>query len=399
MSKNFISVFLRDILESVSRSEIVEPQKTYRILGAHWYAKGLYIKDIKDGSLIQAKTVYKVKENDFVYNRLFAWKGSFAIATENNDNCYVSNEFPCFIVNSEIVDRKYLWLYFSRKSAWNEALGLSSGGTPTSRNRLKENKFLSMKISLPPLEQQRRIVAKVEELAGKIEEARSLREQTNKLTKAFFTSASTKILSNNSTHGYLSDVLLEKPKNGWSPRRDNLPTGIPVLSLGAVTGFDYNGTEFKRTSEYVDENAHYWLEKGDFLITRSNSPELVGHAAIYDGNPSPCIYPDLMMRLQINESKADPRFVHFWLTCTPVRDYIKRNAKGTSPSMKKISQGIVMKIPFPEGITLSEQQHIVDYLDRLKNKVDEMKRLREQSLQEINALLPSILDKAFKGEL
>ena len=58
-----------------------------------------------------------------------------------------------------------------------------------------------------------------------------------------------------------------------------------------------------------------------------------------------------------------------------------------------------MKIPFPEGITLSEQQRIVAYLDYLQSKVDEMKRLREKSLQEINALLPSILDKAFKGEL
>lgn len=48
---------------------------------------------------------------------------------------------------------------------------------------------------------------------------------------------------------------------------------------------------------------------------------------------------------------------------------------------------------------LSEQQEIVTYLDNLQTQIDEMKRLRQESLKELNALLPAILDKAFKGEL
>src|SRR5207249_8193310 len=109
-------------------------------------------------------------QEDFVYNRLFAWKGSFAVATEANAGCYVSNEFPCFAIDQDRADAKFLWRYFSRASPWEEALGLSAGGTPTSRNRLKEEKFLSMEIPIPPLPQQRRIVARIEELAAKIHE-------------------------------------------------------------------------------------------------------------------------------------------------------------------------------------------------------------------------------------
>ena len=71
---------------------------------------------------------------------------------------------------------------FSRQSAWNEALGLSYGATPTSRNRLKERDFFAMKVPLPPLEDQRRIVAKIEHLAAKIDEVHGLRAKS--LTEA-----------------------------------------------------------------------------------------------------------------------------------------------------------------------------------------------------------------------
>jgi len=168
-------ISLAEVLKSVSRPERVEPEKTYRILGAHWYAEGLYVKDTLLGSQIRADKVFRVEEGDFVYNRLFAWKGSFAVATESNSGCYVSNEFPCFTINDDRADANFLWRYFSRVSAWEEALGLSTGGTPTSRNRLKEEKFLAMMIPLPPLSEQRRIVSRIEELAAKINEARGLR--------------------------------------------------------------------------------------------------------------------------------------------------------------------------------------------------------------------------------
>jgi hypothetical protein len=67
MSKNFPMVLLGEVLVPVSRPEPVNPNNMYHILGAHWYAKGLYVKDIKSGSGIQADKVYRVERDDFVY--------------------------------------------------------------------------------------------------------------------------------------------------------------------------------------------------------------------------------------------------------------------------------------------------------------------------------------------
>jgi type I restriction enzyme S subunit len=134
-------------------------------------------------------------------------------------------------------------------------------------------------------------------------------------------------------------------------------------------------------------------------MTRSNTPELVGHAALYDGTPERGIYPDLMMRVPVDKEKANKRFVWYWLQTPLVRDYIQANAKGTSPTMKKIAQGTVMGIPFPVTLPLPEQRRIVAYLDDLQARVDQLKALQAQTAAELDALLPSILDKAFKGEL
>ena len=103
------------LLTRVSREEAVAADQRYDILGAHWYAKGLYTKETKFGSEIAAAKVYRVVEGDFVYNRLFAWKGSFALASTENNGCYVSNEFPCFAVNQDRLEPQFLFRCFSRE--------------------------------------------------------------------------------------------------------------------------------------------------------------------------------------------------------------------------------------------------------------------------------------------
>ena len=81
----------------------------------------------------------------------------------------------------------------------------------------------------------------------------------------------------------------------------------------------------------------------------------------------------------------------------PMRDNIEATAKTTS-GIWKINQGHVasFSVPLPP---LSEQRRIVSYLDELKGKVDSLMRMQAETAAEIDALLPSVLDRAFKGQL
>ena len=105
------------------------------------------------------------------------------------------------------------------------------------------------------------------------------------------------------------------------------------------------------------------------------------------------------MRLEVNGQIAYNRFVQYWLRSAPVREYIRRMAKGTSPTMKKISQETVMNIPFPSSLSLQQQHQLVEYIDDLDRRVNKLKCLQSETSAELEALLPSILDRAFKGEL
>jgi type I restriction enzyme S subunit len=134
----------------VKRPETVIPEKKYRILGMSWYAKGLYIKYEKSGHEIKATSVYRVEKGDFVYNRLFAWKGSFAEVQDETHDCYVSNEYPCFKVTDNRIVPGYLWSYFAQPELWEYIERLSTGTTSTSRLRLKEARLKKFQIPLPP---------------------------------------------------------------------------------------------------------------------------------------------------------------------------------------------------------------------------------------------------------
>ena len=69
---------LAEILQDrLSRPERVDPEKTYRILGAALVRRGTLCEGHLAGSQIRADKVF-AEEGDFVYNDLFAWKGSFA---------------------------------------------------------------------------------------------------------------------------------------------------------------------------------------------------------------------------------------------------------------------------------------------------------------------------------
>ena len=389
----------KEILTRVERKITLDDAATYETVGVRWYGRGAFVRDRLLGMDIKRKQQWIVRAGDVLYNKLFAWKGAFAIAKEAVDGRIVSDKFPTYRVIPELVDAQFLGYYFQTSGIAQQAQDLSKGAAAISKLTLNPPQFWDLTIPLPPLDEQRRNVARIQELAAKVEEARKRHNEANEAADALFASYISAALCEVPAEGRLAGVLVEKPRNGWSARCDNAASGVPLLSLSAVTGFNYRRDRFKRTSEETSPDAHYWLRPGDLLITRSNTPELVGHAAIYDGYPTPCIYPDLMMRLAVDEAKADKEFVHLWLQNGRAREYVRHVAKGTNPSMRKISQGDVMFMPFPVGLTLMEQRHVRDQVNQIKTHLLRLRQLQAGVSDSLEALLPSVLGRAFRGEL
>jgi type I restriction enzyme S subunit len=388
-----------DVLARVDRKVTISDEEEYATVGVRWYGKGAFVRERLLGADIAAKQQSVIKAGDVVYNKLFAWKGSFAVADEAVDGRLVSGEFPIYELDRQRLDPRYLSYFFQTPELGLQAGRLSRGAAAISRLRLNPSHFAELRIPLPPLSQQRRLVAMLQKAEERIDEARQLREEAQAEAGALVAAAIGDRLSAFPSTGILFDVLTEKPRNGWSAPCDNAEGGVPVLSLGAVTGFVYRATEYKRTSEITNPDGHYWLRAGDLLMTRSNTEQLLGHAAIYDGEPFPCIYPDLMMRLKVDPDRADTRFVYYWLRTPDVRARIQRAGSGTSSTMKKITQKDVMGLPFPVESDVGAQRLAATELDEIVSRIDGARTTQQSANQDLLALMPALLDRAFQGEL
>ncbi len=146
-----------DLVDSVTHPINVDEETTYRMHGVRWYGQGLFVRESKRGCDLAAKTVYRIRDGDLVYNRLFAWKQSFALA-EGVGKAFVSNEFPVFRVKESLVLPRFLLGVLLTSRTGQQVDAASSGSTPTSRNRLKVPDFLDLTVEVPSMKVQRKVV-------------------------------------------------------------------------------------------------------------------------------------------------------------------------------------------------------------------------------------------------
>ncbi len=147
-----------EFLHERQRVEIVHPDASYKLIGVQLAGNGPFLREVKLGQEISAKRLNKVVAGDFIYSRLFAWRGAFGLVSPELDGCYASNEFPTYEVDTTLILPEYLSLYFSRPVVWKEVERKCQGTTKASRNRFKEEFLLAMAISIPDIEAQQRLV-------------------------------------------------------------------------------------------------------------------------------------------------------------------------------------------------------------------------------------------------
>lgn len=399
MSERWPVVALGEVLTQVWREEGVDPAGTYRLLGARWYGEGLFTKDVKSGQAIRAKSLYRVKAGDFVYNRLFAWKGSFAVADEDAHSAYVSNEFPCFIANPERLDPLFLWWCFRQERTWRRALGLSSGATPTSRNRLKEALFLKMRIGLPSLQEQRRVVGRIDGLAAQIQEAKTVRHQASQEADALFSACVSQHFTEGTKRGWrpgsLGDYIVDC-RYGTSEKTTDDSSGTPILRMGNIQSgrLDYGDLKFLHLSG--GSRSKLLLEVGDILVNRTNSAELVGKCAVFEAEGE-YSYASYLIRLRLNPALAEPRLVAAYINSSMGRAFMlsqKKQMTGQANINTVTLKALPISLP-----DIHEQRQIARNLHDLGTGVRELTLRQAEVDLQLRSLLPSILNRAFTGEL
>jgi type I restriction enzyme S subunit len=374
----------------------IYPRLTIRLNG-----KGIEIRDRVPGSEIGTKKQFIARKGQLVLSKIDARNGAFGILPPEGDLSIITGNFWAFDHVSELVDTAYLE-YFTKTKAFIELCVKASSGT-TNRLYLQEDKFLLMEIPLPPLPEQRRLVERIDALAAKIEEAKRLRETADKQRDQLPHQAAESLFRNCGwSHVPLANLLLEDSKNGIGTRPNDEPPGVQILRISAGTS---------RADGVVEEGDHkylpvtkkqlesYRLKKDDLLACRFNGNlRYVGRFSIYhQQSGQEQVYPDKLIRFRVDQTRVLPEFVKLAMNSPIGRERIEAFCATTAGNIG-ISASELKSVPVPVP-PIGIQKNVIAYLHEVQVGVAEADTFAKELSQEINAMLPSILDRAFRGEL
>lgn len=236
-----------------------------------------------------------------------------------------------------------------------------------------------------PLEEQRRVVARVEELAGKIEEVRSLRQQIIKKCDELYRS----IIFAPSVETTLTPmnelVKLREPDVVVSPEETYHFAGVYSFGKGVFKQQSQTGMEFS----YKNLTR---LKVNNFIY-----PKLMAWEGGLGIVPPECdglvVSPEFPV-FEVDENRVLPETLDVYFRTPFVWSLLANISTGTNIRRRRLHPSNFLKYEFP-----LPSMKIQMKLRAVKKRGDEMKRMREKAIKELDSLLPSILDKAFKGEL
>ena len=389
------TVRLGEALTRVAREEGVDTAKEYPLLGVRLDGRGPFLRETVSGAETAAKHFNRVAKGDFIYSRLFAWRGAFGVVPDALDSAYVSDEFPTFAITPDCLDGDFLRYWFRLPSTLQRVTADCAGSTPLTRNRFKEHFFLALEIPLPPLAEQHRIVARIEELVALIDEARALRQQAAAEATALMTAARRAAFSEclgewvalEDTCEAIIDNLHSNPRLSvvGTPCIRSSDVGYGTLSLHTAQRTDDD--EYRRRTARGEPRA------GDIVLVREG------------GGTGKCAAVQPSQRFSLGQRvmllRPDARrilaeyLLHQLLSPQVQKDQIEPLSKGSASPHLNIAALRRFSLVLP---ALREQHRIVAKLDALQAVVDTARQLQAEAAAELDTLLPLVLDRAFRGE-
>lgn len=319
----------------------------------------------------------------------------------------VVNEHVFICRPSKSIEPKFLFRYLSSKNGQESILNNFQG---SAQGGINLSFAPNTEIVLAPINEQRRIVEKLEKLLNKVDVCKERLNTIPTILKRFRQSILSAACSGRLTKYWrdkseakdwqqvkLETVIKDKPKNGYSAKPVNYETSYRVLTLTATTSGKFDPRYFKYFDEKISKDSPFWLKPGDICVQRGNTIEYVGVSAIYDGHINQFIYPDLMMRLRAN-SHIITKFLYYALSWEKTRNYLRERATGTAGNMPKINQQTLLGVPINLP-SMPEQQEIVRRIEALFKIADGIEERYKKAKEYVDKLTQSILAKAFRGEL
>lgn len=372
-----------EVASPVERPESPQLGISYRQIGVRLWGEGAYERESIDGADTQYKFLNRVETNDIIVNKIWARNGSVSVVNETLAGCYCSGEFPLFTPNPDRLNSK--WFYWITKARWFwNSCDEKSRGT-SGKNRIKPHKFLEIGIPLPSLDEQRRIIAKIGALAARIDEARRLREEIQRDAQAMLRSAFQRVIEGAEYRPMAEVAPIVRRKVEIDMDGEYPELGVRSFGKGVFHKPTLIGAE-------LDWQKLYRIHAGDLVISNIKSWE--GAIAVASKADHDRVASHRYITCVPHEGITTADFVCFYLLSDEGIEKIQAASPGSADRNRTLAMKRLEKIEVP--IPPYEKQL---WFNRLQEKVADIQAGQASNQTELDALLPSILDKAFKGEL
>lgn len=357
---------------------IIQPDQMYSRCRVQTSARGIVLRDRVPSSVIKTKKQQVCRAGEFLVAEIDAKMGGYGIVPEQLNGAIVSSHYFLFEIDERCLLRKFLHWYCQTSDFFEQVNARGS----TNYAAIRPHDVLTYKVPLPPLAEQQRIVAKLDKVAGLVEERRRVIETAERDAQAMLSNAFREIVDG-VPYRPLAEIapLVRRPVE-IEPDRQYTEIGVKSF---------YNGIFHRRTmngSEYSWQKL-FWIQEGDLVF--SNLMAWEQGIAVAASKDNGCVGNHRMLTCEVNCTLATSPFLFSYFRTEEGFMQVAAHSPGSIARNRTLSSKKLptIQVPVPP---LDRQR----WFDRLQKQVHQMEAIRNSAGQDAEALLPALLHRMFK---
>jgi type I restriction enzyme, S subunit len=383
MSKAWPRVKLGDVLSLDLNKVAIDPSRSYPMVGVLSFGRGLFEREPIDNGNTSYKHFLRLRKNHFVMSQLFGWEGALAISDEEFDGKFVSPQFPTFVCDERRLNLSYLGWCVRRKVFWDE-LSTRTNGMGDRRRTLNPAALFASEIALPPLEEQQRIVARIDAVQQHLHAVDKLR-----------TSIDQDIAS------LLAARFQETLKQAkWLPMREVAPLVRRNVQLESNHQYKELGARSFGKGLFVKPNFDadattwekpVWIKAGDIVFSNIKAWEgAIGVAKVeHDGFIASHRYLTAVAQPEI----ALPEYLLYYMLSEVGLTAVNEASPGTADRNRTTKQSALEAIRVPVPSMAIQKQFV-----KLKEALERAAEVRTKQRVSIEAMLPALCNQVLSQQ-
>ncbi len=284
------------------------------------------------------------------------------------------------------VTTRYMFYFMAMMKS--ELISKGKGGT---QKNISQTVLNSLDVLVPPLEEQERIVVRIEELLSQLDDSVETLNKTKEQLKVYRQAVLKDVFKNCDEKIMISDIC-EHVTDGDHMPPPKAETGIPFIMISNITNnrIMWDETSFVGKDYYESIDGKRKPIKGDILYTVTGS---FGISVLVDFDKEFCFQRHIAL-LRPNE-RVIQKYLYYALQAPEVFAQASRGATGTA--QKTVGLGVLRKICVPYIDSKEKQMKIADEIENRMSVCDYIEQTINNALMQAEALRQSILKKAFEG--